>query len=108
MIVLRPLQPFQSPSIVIKYKSMSTVLLEIPEQFARSFGDTEDEVRRNAKIELAIEMYREGKWSTGKAAEFAGYARVAFMDLLRDRKVPMPYTDEMLEQDITYARGRIR
>ena len=86
---------------------MSTVILEIPEQFARSFGNTEDEIRQNAKIELAIEMYREGKWSTGKAAEFSGYGRIAFMDLLRDRKVPMPYTEEMLEQDIAYARGSL-
>jgi predicted HTH domain antitoxin len=86
---------------------MSTVTLEIPAEFTRSFGETEAEVKRNAKIELAIEMYREGKWSTGKAASFCGMARIAFMDLLRDRKVPMPYTKEMLEQDIAYARSRV-
>ena len=87
---------------------MSTVTLEISEEFARSFGNTEDEVKQNARIELAIEMYREAKWSTGKAARFSGMGRIAFMDLLRDRKVPMPYTAEMLEQDIAYARSRVR
>jgi predicted HTH domain antitoxin len=86
---------------------MSNVTLEIPEQFARSFGATDEEAVRNARIELAIEMYREAKWSTGKAAEFAGMSRIAFMDLLRDRKVPIPYTMEMLEQDVAYARGRL-
>lgn len=86
---------------------MSTVMLEIHEEFTRSFGATEEEVKRNAKIELAIEMYREGKWSTGKAARFAGMTRLDFMDLLRDRKVPMPYTEEMLEQDFAYARSRV-
>ena len=84
---------------------MSTVTIEIPEGFTRSFDETEDEVRRNAKLELAIEMYREGKWSTGKAAEFAGIYIGKFMDLLRDRKVDKPYTDKMLEQDLAYARG---
>jgi predicted HTH domain antitoxin len=84
---------------------MSTVTIEIPEGFTRSFGETDEEVRRNAKLELAIEMYREGKWSTGKAGKFCGMTRIAFMDLLRDRKVPMPYTREMLEQDLAYARG---
>lgn len=84
---------------------MSTVTIEIPEGFTRSFGETEDEVRRNAKLELAIEMYREGKWSTGKAAEFAGMYIGKFMDLLRDRRVDKPYTDKMLEQDLAYARG---
>lgn len=85
---------------------MSTVILEIPEEFARCFGATDEEAARNAKIELAIEMYREGKWSMGRAAEFAGTGLIAFMDLLRDRKVEKPYTIEMLEQDFAYARGR--
>jgi predicted HTH domain antitoxin len=86
---------------------MSTVTLEIPEEFTRSFGTTEEEVRRNAKLELAIEMYREGKWSTGRAAEFAGMNRWQFMDVLMARKVPMPYTREMLEQDIAHARSNL-
>jgi predicted HTH domain antitoxin len=86
---------------------MSTVTLEIPEEFTRSFGTTEEEVRRNAKLELAIEMYREGKWSTRRAAEFAGMNRWQFMDVLMARKVPFPYTEEMLAQDIAYARSRL-
>jgi predicted HTH domain antitoxin len=84
---------------------MSTVTLEIPEEFTRSFGTTEEEVRRNAKLELAIEMYREGKWSMGRAAEFAAMNRWQFMEVLKARKVPMPYTREMLEQDIAHARS---
>ncbi len=83
---------------------MSTVTFEIPAEFAASFGSTDAEVARNAKIELAIEMYREGKWTTGKAAEFVGMYIGAFMDLLRDRKIEKPYTVEMVEQDFAYAR----
>ena len=85
---------------------MSTVTLEIPAEFARSFGDTDEEASHNAKVELAIEMYREGKWSTGKAGKFCGLTRIAFMDLLRERKVEMPYTAEMLEEDLAHARRR--
>jgi predicted HTH domain antitoxin len=85
---------------------MSTVTLDISEEFARSFGSTEDEVKRNAKIELAIEMYREGRWSTGKAAEFAGMYVGKFIDLLRERQIGRSYTEKMLEQDIEYARRR--
>jgi predicted HTH domain antitoxin len=85
---------------------MSTVTIEIPEGFTRSFGETDEEVRRNAKLELAIEMYREGKWSTRKAAEFAGLNRWQFMDVLMARNVTFPYTKEMLEQDLAYASGR--
>src|SRR2546425_11624316 len=84
---------------------MSNVILEIPEEFARSFGATDEEAARNAKIELALEMYREGKWSTGKAAEFAEMYIGKFMDLLRDRDISRPYTKEMLEQDLRHAWG---
>jgi len=64
-------------------------------------------LKRNAKIELAIEMYREGKWSTRRAGEFAGMDRRQFMDVLMARKIEAPYTNEMLEQDIAYASGRL-
>jgi predicted HTH domain antitoxin len=84
---------------------MNTVTLEIPEEYARSFGETVEEVRQNAKLELAIEMYREGKWSTRRAAEFAGLNRWQFMDILVVRKVEFPYTRKMLEQDLAYAMG---
>jgi predicted HTH domain antitoxin len=86
---------------------MSNVTLEIPEEFARSFGNSEAEVKRNAGIELALEMYREGRWSTGKASQFSGMYIGDFMDLLRDRGIGKPYTMEMLQQDIAYARGRV-
>ncbi len=86
---------------------MSTVILEIPESYARSFGATDEEVARNAKLELAIGMYRKGRWSTRRAGEFAGMDRWQFMDVLMARKVEAPYTKEMLEQDLRYAFGRL-
>jgi predicted HTH domain antitoxin len=86
---------------------MNSVTIEIPGSFASSFGATDEEAVRNAKIELAIEMYREGRWGARKAGEFAGMNRWQFMDVLIARKVPMPYTFEMLEQDIAHARSRV-
>ena len=82
---------------------MSNITLEIPAEFASSFGATDEEAARNAKIGLAVGMYREGKWSTGRAAEFTGLGLLAFMDILRDRKIEKPYTTEMVEQDFAYA-----
>ncbi len=84
---------------------MSDVIVHIPEAFARSFGKTDEEAAQNAKIELAIEMYREGRWSTRKAGEFAGMDRWQFMDLLMSRKVEAPFTPEMLRHDLEYALG---
>ena len=86
---------------------MNAATIEIPEDYTHRFGTTDEEVARNVKIELAIAMYREAQWSTGKAARFAGMTRLDFMELLRDRKVPLPYTVEMLEEDFAYARSRV-
>jgi len=83
---------------------MSTVTLEIPAGFARTFGSTDEEAARNAKIELAIAMYREARWSTRRAGEFAGMNRWDFMDVLKTRKVEMPYTKEMIEEDLAHGR----
>jgi predicted HTH domain antitoxin len=86
---------------------MKAVTIEIPEAFAGSFGTTEAEATKNARLELAIQMYREGSWSTRSAAEFAGLDRWRFMKVLMARKIPFPYTLEMLAQDSAYARGRV-
>jgi predicted HTH domain antitoxin len=86
---------------------MSSVIIEIPADFVRSFGETAEEAARNVKLELAIEMYREGRWSTRRAGEFAGLNRQRFMDVLMERKVEAPYTREMLEQDLAYAAGHL-
>jgi hypothetical protein len=60
--------------------------LEIPAEFARSFGETEDEVRRNAKEVLAVAMYRQGSWPLETAIQFAGVTREQFAEVLRRRK----------------------
>ena len=86
---------------------MKAVTIEIPEAFAGSFGATDVEAAKNARLELAIQMYREGRWSTRRAGEFANLDRWGFMEVLMRRKVPFPYTAEMLEQDFAYARSRV-
>lgn len=85
---------------------MSALRLEIPEELAGTLGDTKEEAVRNARMESAIQMDREAKCATGRAAEFAGLRLLEFRDLLRDRKVEKPSTIEMVEQDFAYARRR--
>lgn len=85
---------------------MNKVILELPAEFARSFGTNDEGVVRNAKLALAIEMHREGKWSIGKAADFVGLYVGSFMDVLRDRGVSRSYTARMLAHDIAYAHAR--
>lgn len=58
-----------------------------------------------ARLLLAVALFQEGEVSVGKGAEIAGLHYRAFADALMDRGVPLvTYTEEMLEQDIAFAR----
>jgi predicted HTH domain antitoxin len=53
------------------------------------------------KRSLAVELYREGKLSLGKAAELAGAkSKWVMLMLLNERGVPIDYTSEDAKDDI--------
>jgi predicted HTH domain antitoxin len=53
------------------------------------------------KRSLAVELYREGKLSLGKAAELAGAkSKWEMLMLLRERGVPIDYTSEDAKEDL--------
>lgn len=58
------------------------------------------------KIKGALESYSMGKVSIGKAAESAGVSLWRFLDLLKERKVPLKYSMEDAEKEITSILGK--
>ncbi|MBI2550550.1 UPF0175 family protein [Candidatus Woesearchaeota archaeon] len=48
----------------------------------------------------AVRDYAEGKLSLGKAAETAGVSMWRFIDLLKERKVPLKYDLDALKEEI--------
>ncbi|MFA4702073.1 UPF0175 family protein [Pyrococcus kukulkanii] len=58
-------------------------------------------------LPAAIELYREGKLSLGKAAEFAGLTVREFLYGLRKRKIPINYTEEEAEKDVKTVEGLV-
>jgi predicted HTH domain antitoxin len=54
--------------------------------------------REVAKL-LALELFREGEVSLGRAAEFCGASQAEFMQFAADREVPLHYTLDDLEED---------
>jgi Uncharacterised protein family (UPF0175) len=85
---------------------MSTLTLEIPAEFARSLGKTTQEAARNAQLCFGVAMYRDAKWSIKRAADFCGLNRLQFMEHLRVQQVEMPYTKQMIEEDLAHAHRR--
>ena len=55
---------------------------------------------RELVLLAAIELYREGKLSLGKATEFAGLSVREFLYELRKRDIPINYTLEEAREDI--------
>ena len=86
---------------------MNTFTLEIPSDCVAELAPSAEATRRRLLLELAIALYREGDLAPGRAATLAGMERHEFEEVLRQRKVPIPYTMEMLEEDFRYARSRL-
>ncbi|WP_258083773.1 UPF0175 family protein [Thermococcus thermotolerans] len=73
-----------------------------PEAFRDFLGPKPE---RELVLLAAIELYREGKLSLRKAAEFAGLSVREFLYELRKRDVPINYTLEEARKDIKFIEG---
>jgi predicted HTH domain antitoxin len=82
-----------------------TFTIELPEGVLTRFAQTPEEFAREVRLAAAIEWYREGRVSQGKAAEIAGLDRVSFLDALFRSKVPA--CQETLD-DIEEVLNRVR
>jgi predicted HTH domain antitoxin len=49
---------------------------------------------------IALELFREGLVSIGKASEIAGLTRGKMMDLLASKKIPINYVPSDLREDV--------
>jgi predicted HTH domain antitoxin len=73
-----------------------SITLELPD------GIDEAEARR----ELAIALYREGKLPPGRAASLAGMDRWDFDALLFERRIPFPMNEAELVKEVRNALRR--
>ncbi len=78
---------------------MTTVKIEVPEEVFALAGMTEGSNSGRAARLLALELFREGRVSLGRAAELAGISVEEFMEFSAHRRVPLHYTAEDLAQD---------
>jgi len=83
---------------------MTTVQVDLPEDLLRAasvysnaFSPTSAS-RVVAKL-LALELYREGSVSLGRAAELCGVSQAEFMQFAAEREVSLHYTLDDLQQD---------
>jgi predicted HTH domain antitoxin len=80
---------------------MRTIELELPDDLAEFFGGSDADLAREIRLAAAIEWYRQGLVSQGKAAEIAGVGRTHFLLALGRAKVDAFQTTEAeLRQEV--------
>jgi predicted HTH domain antitoxin len=86
-----------------------TVTIDIPDSLAAAVRVSQRELPGFIKKALAVELYREGKLSLGKAAELAGASnKWEMVTLLNERNVPLLYTGEDAENDLKTLQEVVR
>ena len=86
----------------IKIK-METITIILPKELIHVFKIRKKDLSKAVRESLAVELYRDGKISLGKAAEIAKMSKWEIFELLAAKKVPLQYYPEDLEQDISLA-----
>jgi len=84
---------------------MATVQIEVAEELL-SLADVKDsKPSRSAAKLIALELFREGRASLGRAAQLAGVSIEEFMDFSAEREVPLHYTAADWQQDQATVAG---
>lgn len=77
------------------------VKLAVPEFFVNTIDIREKNLEEYIRQTLAVELYREGKLSLGKAKELAGLPnKWEMIRLLNSRGVSLDYTSEDAQADL--------
>jgi predicted HTH domain antitoxin len=78
---------------------MANVTVEIPEEVLTLAGLPDGSASGRASKLLALELFREGRASLGRAAELAGVSVEEFMEFSAHRQVSLHYTEADLAED---------
>ena len=63
--------------------------IPIPQDIFITLNETEGELQHELQLLLAVQAYRQGKLTLGKAAQLAGMSRLEFENLLADHQIPI-------------------
>lgn len=80
--------------------------IEVPEELLLNLKQSGEEFKKEVKLIMAIELYKKGKLSLGKAAELSGFTKIGFVDMLNFRgESVFNYTDDEIDNEIQNIRN---
>ena len=95
--VLVPAERLPPAAVRVKLAAMQ---LSVPDELAAQTGCSPEELR----FELALGLYLDGRLTAGSAARLAGLTRLAFLEELGRRRIPLPYDEADLAEDARALR----
>ncbi|MFQ6093712.1 MAG: UPF0175 family protein [bacterium] len=79
--------------------------VDFPEDVFFTLRKSKRGLEQEVKKIVALELFRQRRLSSGKAAQLAGMCLSDFMDLTREHKIPwVEYTEEELKKEVEEAR----
>ena len=79
---------------------MEKISIDVPKDLIHILKVRERELPKVLREIIAVNLYKEGLISLGKASEIAGVSRWEMLDILAAKKIPLQYYPEDLEEDI--------
>ncbi len=70
-----------------------TIPVEVPSEITVALNKSQDELKSEFKQSLAIQHFRTGKLTFGKAKQLAGLTRREFEKILADNEIPVSKID---------------
>lgn len=81
--------------------------LTLPEKVIKALGLEEQEIASTLKKELAVYFFQRNLLSFGQARQLSELSIWDFLDILRERKVPLHYGIPEYEEDLTSIQNLI-
>lgn len=88
--------------------SLETISIDFPKDLINIFKVREKDLPSYVRKSLAVELYRDGLISIGKAAEIAGISIWEMLEALAIKKIPIQYYPEDLKEDIETLKKVLR
>jgi predicted HTH domain antitoxin len=71
-----------------------TLSIDFPSDILLTLNSSENELKQQIRISLAIRLYQTEKLTIGKAAQIAGLSRLGFENLLSENKISISSLSE--------------
>ena len=83
---------------------MAAISVDFPRDLIHILKVGDRELPRVLREMVAVELYKDGRVSLGKAAEIAGVSKGEMFEILASKKIPLRYGMDDLKEDLKTLR----